>query len=60
VAALRGYDLRGDAAIHAVRIIRAALHGFVTLEAGGGFGLPLDLDHSFAQMIHVLDRGLAS
>ena len=37
LAVLRGYGLEGDDAIHGVRIVRAALHGFVALEAGGGF-----------------------
>jgi AcrR family transcriptional regulator len=58
LAVLRGYDLEGDEAIHAVRIVRAALHGFVTLETGGGFGLPLALDESYARLVDVLDRGL--
>lgn len=58
LAVLRGYGLEGDDAIHAVRIVRAALHGFVTLETGGGFGLPLALDDSYARMVAVLDRGL--
>jgi hypothetical protein len=28
------------------------------LEAGGGFGIKLDLDESFARMVDLLDRGL--
>lgn len=51
---LVGYDLHDDEAIDATRALRAALHGFVTLESDGGFGLPVDIDHSFGQMI----RGL--
>jgi AcrR family transcriptional regulator len=58
LAVLRGYDLEGDDAIHATRIIRAALHGFVTLETGGAFGIPLAVDDSYARLIEVLDRGL--
>ncbi|MGZ4187687.1 MAG: TetR/AcrR family transcriptional regulator [Solirubrobacteraceae bacterium] len=58
LAVLRGYGLEGDEAVHAVRIVRAALHGFVTLETGGGFGLPLALDDSYARLVDVLDRGL--
>jgi AcrR family transcriptional regulator len=57
-AVLDGYGIRGDAAIHATRIIRAALHGFVTLEVEGGFGMPLDLDDTFARLVSTLDRGL--
>jgi Tetracyclin repressor-like, C-terminal domain len=60
VAALRGYGLEGDEAIHAVRIVRAALHGFIALENDDGFGLPLSPDESFGRLIEVLDRGLTS
>jgi hypothetical protein len=38
--------------------VRSALHGFAVLETGGGFGIKLDLDASFEQMVDVLDRGL--
>jgi AcrR family transcriptional regulator len=59
LAVLRGYGLEGDDALHATRVLRAAIHGFVSLEADGGFGLPLALDESFTQLVAVLDRGLA-
>ncbi|HEX3615284.1 MAG TPA: TetR-like C-terminal domain-containing protein [Solirubrobacteraceae bacterium] len=59
VSVMRGYALEGDAAIHAVRAMRAAIYGFVTLEAGGGFGIPLDTDESFEWLLTLLDRGLA-
>lgn len=58
VAVLRGYGLEGDNAVHATRVVRSALHGFVTLEHADGFGLPLDLDHSFAALVQMLDNGL--
>ena len=58
LAVLRGYELTGDEAIHAARSVRSALHGFVTLELDAGFGIPLDLDESFARLITTLDRGL--
>ena len=54
-AALRGYHLEGDDAIDAARALRASLHGFVHLEAAGGFGLPVDVDRSFARMVDSLD-----
>jgi AcrR family transcriptional regulator len=53
-----GYGLDGDALIHAVRALRSALHGFVAIEAAGGFGLPLDLDESFRRLIDSLLTGL--
>ena len=58
VAVLRGYGIEGKPAIHAVRTIRSALHGFVSLEAEGGFGMPLSIEESFGHMISVLHRGL--
>lgn len=51
---LRGYDLTGVDAIDATRALRAALHGFVTLEAEHGFGLPTDVDHSFERLVDAL------
>ncbi len=58
LAALRAWELEGDDAIHAVRIVRAALHGFVALEAGGGFGVPVDVDTSFDRLVATLAAGL--
>lgn len=57
-AVLRSYDLTGDDAVHAVRALRSALHGFVVLETGGGFGLPLDRDASFARLLDLVVAGL--
>jgi len=37
--------------IHRIRAFRAALHGFVSLENDGGFGLPVDLDASFDHLV---------
>ncbi len=48
---LSAYDLRGDDAIDAIRAIRSMLHGFVALESGGGFGLPVDIDRSFDRLV---------
>jgi AcrR family transcriptional regulator len=58
LAILRGYGLEGDDAIHAARAVRSALHGFVALEAGGGFGIPVDLDESYSRMVGTLARGI--
>jgi AcrR family transcriptional regulator len=54
VAVLAGWGIEGDDAVHLVRVMRSALHGFVTIETGGGFGLPLDLDHSFDLLVDSL------
>jgi hypothetical protein len=60
LAVLPGYGLDGDEAqaVHIVRALPSALHGFVVLETGGGFGIPLALDDSFAELVALLDRGL--
>jgi AcrR family transcriptional regulator len=60
VAALSGYGLEGNDAIHAVRIVRAALHGFVTLEQIGGFAMDVPVDESYARAVRMLDRALAT
>jgi AcrR family transcriptional regulator len=58
LAVVRGYGLEGDEAVHAVRVVRAALHGFVLLESEGGFGIPLSLDETFTRLVQTLHRGL--
>ncbi|MCU1612966.1 MAG: hypothetical protein JWO98_506 [Frankiales bacterium] len=58
LAVLAGYGLAGDDAIDATRALRAALHGFVTLEAGGGFGMPADVDRSFTRLVDGFDASL--
>lgn len=50
-AAVRGYGLTGSDAVHAIRCLRVVAHGFSSLEAGGGFGLPEDLDQTYDQLI---------
>jgi AcrR family transcriptional regulator len=57
--ALQGYRLTGDDETHAVRVVRAALHGFISLELSGGFALKLDRDETFARLVATLHRGLA-
>ena len=59
LAVVRSFGLEGDEAVHAARTVRSALHGFVALETGGGFGIPVDLDASFDAMVDALARGLA-
>jgi hypothetical protein len=57
---MAGYGLDGDDAIDAVRAYRSALHGFVSLEASGGFGMPLSVDRSFGRLVHALVRAMSS
>ena len=56
VMASRG--LEGDAAIHAIRAVRSAVHGFVLLELEGQFRLGFDTETSWDYLIDVLLRGL--
>jgi AcrR family transcriptional regulator len=60
VAILAGWGIEGDDAVHLVRVIRSALHGFVSIEMGGGFGLPLDLDHSFDLLVDSLVAAISA
>jgi AcrR family transcriptional regulator len=58
VRALESYRLDPAAAIHAARALRSLLHGFASLERHGGFGLPFDLNESFAEMVSLFLAGL--
>ena len=55
---LAGYDLRGDDAIDATRVLRAALHGWVSLEAT--FVHPANIDRSFGRLVQGLATALAN
>jgi len=52
---LAGYGLTGTNAVDATRMLRASLHGFVALQAAGGYEMPRDVDRSFDRMIVALD-----
>jgi hypothetical protein len=58
LAVMRAWGLEGDEAIHAVRALRSAVHGFVAIEAGGGFGMQVDVDVSFDRLVGTLAGGL--
>ena len=60
LAVLSGYGLAGDDAIDAARALRSALHGFATLEAGGGFGMPVDVDRSYTRLVDGFDTALTT
>lgn len=42
---------QGDDALHAIRGLRAVLHGFASLEAAGGFKMDLDREESFRRLV---------
>ena len=56
---LAGFGLEGERAIDAARVLRSSFHGFASLEAAGGFGLPRDVDRSFRFLVESLIAGLA-
>ena len=55
---LRGFGLPPERTVDAIRAVRSAVHGFVQLEVSGGFGMPDDVDKSFAVMVGMLEAGL--
>jgi AcrR family transcriptional regulator len=57
---LAGYGLSDEDAIDATRTLRSALHGFITLESGGGFGLPMDIDRSFQRLVGAIATAFSS
>lgn len=58
LAVLAPYRLSEEDAIHAIRGLRGIVHGFISLELVGGFGMPIDLDASFHWLINVYIDGL--
>ncbi|TAK00907.1 MAG: TetR/AcrR family transcriptional regulator [Chloroflexota bacterium] len=58
LAVLGELGLTGDAAVDAARGLRALLHGFASLEAAGGFGMPRDVDESLDRIVDAYGRAL--
>lgn len=57
---LRLFGLADSDAIHATRRLRAAAHGFLSLELAGGFGLPEDVEESYARLVDMVVSSIAS
>lgn len=55
---LEPFRLSPEDSLHAVRGLRSLVHGFASLEAGGGFGLALDRDESFRRLVDLYLYGL--
>ncbi len=51
-----GFD--GDERWEALRLFRAAIHGFLTLELHGSMTIPMDLDVSYARLVDSLIAGV--
>ncbi|MFI9388915.1 TetR/AcrR family transcriptional regulator [Kutzneria sp. NPDC052558] len=57
-AVLRGYGLDGSALVHTTRCLRAAMHGFASLQISGGFRLAEDIDASHRLLVSMVAAGL--
>lgn len=55
---LEPFNLAADEQIHAMRALRSLIHGFVSLELVGGFGIPIDVDQSFHYLVSMYAAGL--
>ncbi len=58
-AALAPWGLDEATQVHAMRTLRSLTHGFVSLEAVGGFGMPYDLEESYDYAIGLFIAGLS-
>lgn len=59
-AMLHGYRLAPEQEVHALRMLRSMLHGFVSLQLVDGFQMDTDVDDSFLWMTDFIDRGLTA
>ena len=57
---LAGMNIDPMTVIPLIRALRASVHGFVDLELRGGFGLPNDIDDSFATTIGLVIEAIAA
>ena len=55
---LESHGYSDERAIHVIRGLRSLMHGFVSLELVGGFGIPLDVDESYHDLIATFVAGL--
>jgi AcrR family transcriptional regulator len=60
LAVMRSYGIEGPDAVHAIRIVRSAMHGFVAMEAAASFGMVESVDESYGLLVDVLDVALTS
>ncbi|MGR9281391.1 TetR/AcrR family transcriptional regulator [Rhizobium johnstonii] len=58
--AVRGYGLPESAMTNAARFLRAALHGFASIEGQGGFTISPDLEPTFDDFLAGIDRALST
>ncbi len=58
MSVMNGYSLTRREAIHAIRALRTIGHGFASLEAARGFGMPINIDESYAWLVNNFIAGL--
>jgi AcrR family transcriptional regulator len=58
VRLMHSYELDGDEAVHTARVVRSAIHGFVSLESIDAFPSPQDADASFDRLIEFIADGI--
>lgn len=57
-AVLEPFHFSSENAVHAVRIIRASLHGLMAIDLAGGFRMPEPLDTTLEALLTTLVAGL--
>lgn len=57
-AILRGFEIPEGQMIHTIRALRSAVHGFIDLEAQGGFQMPENIDESYDVLVEGFIRAL--
>ncbi len=57
---LTGMDIDPSTLVPIIRSLRAAIHGFVDLELRGGFGLPDDIESSFATTVDLVIAAISA
>ena len=57
-AVVAGYGIPDTLAVHAIRLVRAGLHGFADIEARRGFQMTASVDESFRMLVEALDTSL--
>jgi AcrR family transcriptional regulator len=57
-AVLAPYLLSEEDTVHAIRTLRALADGFTSLQAAGGFGIPISVEESYRFAIRMLTEGL--
>ena len=53
-AVVRSYGISDNRSVHAIRIVRAGLHGFSDIENCGGFQMAQSVDESFTMLVDAL------